>query len=213
MTKAAGRTLGMNADQYRKAHGREKGQCTWCGGPVPKSRQSWCGQSCVDEFNVRQNPGLARSMVFRRDRGVCAECHHDTERDRQELERIRAEVQAVWYGRDVYEARTIKLTGGTSFVDHGPHRVRPTPFQRELAGAFFLECLERLWLPRPAETPAELQLWGLGQRAGQHFWEADHIVPVVEGGGACGLSNLRTLCRACHGRATGQLRRRRAGVK
>ncbi len=26
-------------------------------------------------------------------------------------------------------------------------------------------------------------------------WEVDHVVPVVEGGGECGLDNLRTLCR------------------
>lgn len=41
-----------------------------------------------------------------------------------------------------------------------------------------------------------------------HLWEADHIVPVAEGGGACGLENLRTLCRRCHNGATLQLRRR-----
>lgn len=29
-------------------------------------------------------------------------------------------------------------------------------------------------------------------------WQADHIVPVAEGGGACGLENLRTLCISCH---------------
>ena len=30
------------------------------------------------------------------------------------------------------------------------------------------------------------------------FWDADHIVPVAEGGGECDLSNLRTLCLWCH---------------
>lgn len=29
------------------------------------------------------------------------------------------------------------------------------------------------------------------------LWEADHLVPVVEGGGGCGLENLRTLCIPC----------------
>lgn len=29
-------------------------------------------------------------------------------------------------------------------------------------------------------------------------WEADHILPVVEGGGMCGLEGLRTLCLPCH---------------
>jgi 5-methylcytosine-specific restriction endonuclease McrA len=30
------------------------------------------------------------------------------------------------------------------------------------------------------------------------LWEADHIVPVVLGGGCCDLANLRTLCQRCH---------------
>jgi 5-methylcytosine-specific restriction endonuclease McrA len=43
-----------------------------------------------------------------------------------------------------------------------------------------------------------------------HLWEMDHIVPVVEGGGGCGLGNLRTLCLACHRAETAELARRRA---
>lgn len=42
------------------------------------------------------------------------------------------------------------------------------------------------------------------------FWEVDHILPVSEGGGgACGLTNLRTLCVPCHRKATEALRERR----
>jgi len=40
-----------------------------------------------------------------------------------------------------------------------------------------------------------------------NLWEADHTVPVSEGGDG-GLGNLRTLCRICHNRETGLLRRR-----
>ena len=42
------------------------------------------------------------------------------------------------------------------------------------------------------------------------LWDVDHIVPVVEGGGACGLDNLRTLCCPCHRRVTADLARKRA---
>jgi 5-methylcytosine-specific restriction enzyme A len=41
------------------------------------------------------------------------------------------------------------------------------------------------------------------------FWDADHILPVSEGGGECDLSNLRTLCLWCHQEYTAQLRYRR----
>ena len=42
------------------------------------------------------------------------------------------------------------------------------------------------------------------------FWQADHIVPVCEGGGLCGLEGLRTLCTRCHKRETKALAARRA---
>ncbi len=43
-----------------------------------------------------------------------------------------------------------------------------------------------------------------------HLWQADHIIPVVEGGGSCGLDGYRTLCTACHKAETAALSRRRA---
>jgi 5-methylcytosine-specific restriction protein A len=46
--------------------------------------------------------------------------------------------------------------------------------------------------------------WG----ARHNLWDADHIVPVAEGGGECDLSNMRTLCLKCHRQATAELRRR-----
>ena len=56
--------------------------------------------------------------------------------------------------------------------------------------------------------------WGL--RTGRGFrkslWDADHIVPVVEGGGECDLENIRTLCLKCHHAATSALRRRRVSA-
>lgn len=38
----------------------------------------------------------------------------------------------------------------------------------------------------------------------QSYWEADHIVAVVNGGGGCGLEGYQTLCVGCH-RAKTQL--------
>jgi 5-methylcytosine-specific restriction enzyme A len=50
--------------------------------------------------------------------------------------------------------------------------------------------------------------WSLNRRFRRSLWDADHIVPVVEGGGECDLSNLRTLCLKCHRAATTALRER-----
>jgi 5-methylcytosine-specific restriction endonuclease McrA len=46
----------------------------------------------------------------------------------------------------------------------------------------------------------------------RHLWEADHIVPVVEGGPNT-LANLRTLCLPCHKGETRALAARRAKAR
>lgn len=49
-----------------------------------------------------------------------------------------------------------------------------------------------------------------GRQASSTWWHMDHIIPVSEGGGACGLENLRTLCLECHYTETVKLRIRLA---
>lgn len=44
-------------------------------------------------------------------------------------------------------------------------------------------------------------------------YEVDHIIPVVEGGGCCGLDNLRTLCFVCHSQVTKALAASRASQR
>lgn len=67
------------------------------------------------------------------------------------------------------------------------------------------------------EVRAEaLTMWGLRSvGARRSLWDADHVLPVAEGGGECDLDNLRTLCLLCHREATADLRRRlrRAGAQ
>jgi 5-methylcytosine-specific restriction enzyme A len=50
--------------------------------------------------------------------------------------------------------------------------------------------------------------WGLRAGSRKSLWDADHIVPVVEGGGECDLQNIRTLCLKCHRTVTAELRAR-----
>ena len=45
------------------------------------------------------------------------------------------------------------------------------------------------------------------------LWQADHILPVAEGGGACGLENLQTLCTVCHTRKTSEQRARQLAAR
>jgi 5-methylcytosine-specific restriction endonuclease McrA len=46
-------------------------------------------------------------------------------------------------------------------------------------------------------------------RRREGIWDADHITPVVEGGGECTLDNYRTLCCRCHRSETTKLAARR----
>ncbi len=66
---------------------------------------------------------------------------------------------------------------------------------------------------RWARRRAALADWGLGGMSRASLWDADHIVPVCEGGGECDLSNIRTLCLRCHRRVTAELRRRSREIR
>jgi 5-methylcytosine-specific restriction enzyme A len=62
---------------------------------------------------------------------------------------------------------------------------------------------------RGPNRAAGLSIYGMKSiTARRSLWDADHILPVAEGGGQCDLDNLRTLCLPCHREATAQLRLR-----
>jgi len=71
------------------------------------------------------------------------------------------------------------------------------------------EAWLRLKRARGQRRADMLAKWNLTKMNRRTLWDADHIVPVVEGGGECDLSNIRTLCLRCHGQATQALRERR----
>lgn len=62
---------------------------------------------------------------------------------------------------------------------------------------------------RGASRLKALAEWGMNKR--KTLWDADHIVPVSEGGGECDLSNMRTLCLKCHRQRTYSSRKARSG--
>lgn len=78
-----------------------------------------------------------------------------------------------------------------------------------LCGADTLAAWRELKRSRGVHRLRLLEQWGLSRISRKSLWDADHIVPVSEGGGECDLDNMRTLCLVCHRRATADLRRRR----
>ena len=62
--------------------------------------------------------------------------------------------------------------------------------------AILLEEHERNDLLKEHSISTKRKIWI--KKHGGGLWDADHIIPVVKGGGQCGLDNLRTLCIKCH---------------
>lgn len=71
-----------------------------------------------------------------------------------------------------------------------------------------VDARRRLRYARAAKRDELLRSWGMRKRIRKTLWDADHILPVAEGGGECDLENLRTLCLICHRAATTELRNR-----
>lgn len=89
-----------------------------------------------------------------------------------------------------------------------PGFLREQVFARDrgVCAACGIDCEAELRRVKRRRAWAE---WGLRPRQRRSLWDADHIVAVVEGGGECDLSNIRTLCIRCHKQATAELRARR----
>lgn len=58
-----------------------------------------------------------------------------------------------------------------------------------------------------------LKEWRLVEGSRKSLWDADHVVPVAEGGGQCDLQNMQTLCLLCHRKATTALHNRLKATK
>jgi 5-methylcytosine-specific restriction protein A len=140
-----------------------------CGrNPVPP-RRNWFSDECVQAWRVRNDPGYARSLVYARDKGICAICGCNAD-----LELVK------WLETAKESQRFIQ-----AILRHTPRGTLWPEIDMER------KRLWKRWKPAGA--------WNQFAKTG---WQADHIVPVVEGGGQCDLSNLRTLCIPCHKQET-----------
>jgi 5-methylcytosine-specific restriction endonuclease McrA len=91
-----------------------------------------------------------------------------------------------------------------------PAHLRERVFQRDkgICSMCGVDCQAALLHLKKSRGTARLKLqaeWGVtGNR--KSLWDADHVLPVAEGGGECDLSNMRTLCLRCHREQTAALR-------
>jgi 5-methylcytosine-specific restriction endonuclease McrA len=162
-----------------------------CGREVEKPRINWFSDACVSAWKRINDPATIRRLVHERDHGICAVCGVDSDRE----QRIALETERLWHWLARREAeRLLDLKQLPSSSGDGKAYA-------------FGECWHwaNVWVAE--------QIKARGWSTSGHTWEADHIVPVVEGGGQCGLENYRTLCLRCHRKATAELARRRASAR
>ena len=158
----------------------QKRICCWCGVDLPKGRQSWCGKGCVDDYQMKYDWGKIRAAVERRDRGVCVLCGLDTEKLKRVLRHARSAQNRM------------------PMQDHAAWSTVP-----KIAAD---RCREHAKSSAWREAAVEI---GFSISISRDWWEADHIVPRVRGGGN-ELTNLRTLCWPCHVVETANLAAERA---
>ena len=176
------RTIG--ADNLRKTLARAKGTCTWCGEPVPRGRRTWCSQACIDHFRECWDPEYIRRRAYKRDRGVCCLCGHDT----KYWLRYRGRMKSGYGYRD-------DLLSG--------HRDQKYPYA-ERVNRRSRKNHRRFQRYRAAWHKTLVHLM---------HWEADHIVPVIRGGAMLGMKNIRTVCVRCHQALTARLAGERAAER
>lgn len=172
-----------------------------CGRPPGKGRRTWCSQECVDRWMWANSPKFVREKLWERDKGVCAKCGVNA--NREERRAKVANSSWAWNAKHGMEARVWRFR-------------RSNPGQW-VVPKFLLTDRWGFAQPRVAEArrsrlmAMEAAGWNVDRCTS--WWEADHIVPVAEGGGQCGPENYRTLCCRCHAEETKKLRARLAAKR
>jgi 5-methylcytosine-specific restriction enzyme A len=154
-------------------------------GKRPKQRTFCDDKNCLHLWQLRSNTTYQVRHVLERDKGVCAFCFRDCLALLASLQLLAQTETRRLFG----VGKTAPLTAWR----HRPANVHPLP-------GFAGRCAA-------IKLPSHLR--GLNRR----LWDMDHVVPVIEGGGSCGLENLRTLCWSCHASETAALAARRAEAR
>lgn len=135
-----------------------------------------------------------------RDKGICALCGIDCEKEFARLKEISREISKLWLWFCQAKMETERMECREAVRLGVPYERPIRDFHQERSEQ---KDFEARWMP-------PLNGWSLNKPSA---WEADHILPVVEGGGECTLDNLRTLCHPCHKKETKALAERRAAAR
>lgn len=163
-----------------------------CQNEVPKGRRNWCSDACVHEYRLRADWNYARQHLRKREKCVCRMCGTDTRRLKGGLVKIWKQAVAIGKANRLHK----NLYAFAAYTDLNLEYATLAHDLSIRGFHGFCPELPKSWRPRKAWVePRDL-------------WEADHIQPVVEGGGH-EPENLRTLCQPCHKLVTNALRQSR----
>lgn len=211
-----------------ETHKRDKGICAACGHDTDKTRKQIDQLWLISQNGVRAYKAIGKKASKRtgtpEDRMWDLWNRPTVEDIEAQIQQERESAQRHWE----YQKRHAELHGlpfSRPAPDDCPHRaarekdlrsraIRVTPEDQRLIQ---LDTrLRRLAEARRKRLLDELAAAGFTGATGyrrnkvRNLWQADHIKPVAEGGGACDLDNIQTLCTPCHKRKTAEQARRAA---
>lgn len=181
----------------RNEHGTILCSCG-CGSVPRPPRRTWFSEACVQRWRERNDLTWIRRQVEDRDRGICATCGLATVRLRSRLPEPYRNYEPTRYDRRFHTSGSW-TTGG--FLE--ARYKRACEVARKWTRKWRQAADRRREALQAAGWPLHRQTW----------WDADHIIPVCEGGGQCGIENYRTLCIPCHKKETKELAARRAQAR
>jgi superfamily II DNA or RNA helicase len=134
----------------------------------------FCSSKCEKDMKVKASSGAARQQLMKRDRGICDICNLDCATLVKRLQSIEKNQEADSEEMPLWKQQRERLLSRKEYQ----------VFASKLSSAMKESLIDR----------------ALSGKA----WQADHIIPVFEGGGQCTITNLRTLCTACHREVTAE---------
>jgi hypothetical protein len=143
--------------------------------------------------------------VEERDKGICAICGVDTAKRAREASEYKHVIS--WLARreatDLFDAGKLQIFSG--FTESQKRYSAARVLDNERVHNYDIDLWSEHWISEEMK-----RRFGETRAHDGHTWEADHIIPVIEGGGECGLDNYRPLCLQCHRKETAALAKRRA---